>query len=229
MSRAARLLDLIQIFRRSRHPVTAAGLAHSLGVSERTIYRDILTLNAQGADIRGEAGLGYVLRSGFTVPPLMFTDGEIEALVLGLRWVTKLGDDRLGLDAADALAKITDVLPPELRARVDDAPLLAAARDADRARAAGLTQLREAIRAERKLHILYVDDAGQRSSRRIWPLVIGFFNDSEMLAAWCELRGAFRHFRLDRIVEIRPTSEALPRRRRHLLAEWREAEGIARH
>lgn len=229
MSRAARLLDLIQIFRRSRHPVTAAGLAHSLGVSERTIYRDILTLNAQGADIRGEAGLGYVLGSGFTVPPLMFTDGEIEALVLGLRWVTKLGDDRLGLDAADALAKITDVLPPELRARVDDAPLLAAARDADRARAAGLTLLREAMRTERKLEIVYIDSSGQRSKRQIWPLVIGFFNDAEVLAAWCELRQAFRHFRLDRILEITATSEALPRRRRRLLAEWRQAEGISHH
>lgn len=229
MSRAARLLDLIQIFRRSRHPVTAAGLAHSLGVSERTIYRDILTLNAQGADIRGEAGLGYVLGSGFTVPPLMFTDGEIEAVVLGLRWVTKLGDDRLGLDAADALAKITDVLPPYLRARIDDAPLLAAARETERARAAGLTLLREAMRAERKLAIVYIDSSGQRSKRQIWPLVIGFFKDAEVLAAWCEMRQAFRHFRLDRIIGITATSEALPRRRRRLLAEWRQAEGIVHH
>ncbi|UTD28536.1 YafY family protein [Bradyrhizobium sp. WD16] len=229
MSRAARLLDLIQIFRRSRHPVTAAGLAHSLGVSERTIYRDILTLNAQGADIRGEAGLGYVLGSGFTVPPLMFTDGEIEAVVLGLRWVTKLGDDRLGLDAADALAKITDVLPPDLRARIDDAPLLAAARETERARAAGLTLLREAMRAERKLAIVYIDSSGQRSKRQIWPLVIGFFKDAEVLAAWCEMRQAFRHFRLDRIIGITATSEALPRRRRRLLAEWRQAEGIVHH
>lgn len=229
MSRAARLLDLIQIFRRNRHPVTAASLAHSLGVSERTIYRDILTLNAQGADIRGEAGLGYVLGSGFTVPPLMFTDGEIEAVVLGLRWVTKLGDDRLGLDAADALAKITDVLPPDLRARIDDAPLLAAARETERARAAGLTLLREAMRAERKLAIVYIDSSGQRSKRQIWPLVIGFFKDAEVLAAWCEMRQAFRHFRLDRIIGITATSEALPRRRRRLLAEWRQAEGIVHH
>jgi predicted DNA-binding transcriptional regulator YafY len=100
MSRAARLLDLIQIFRRSRQPVTAQHLAESLGVSERTVYRDILTLNAQGADIRGEAGLGYVLAAGFTLPPLMFTDDEIEAIILGLRWVGQRGDTELAVAPA---------------------------------------------------------------------------------------------------------------------------------
>ena len=115
MSRSARLFDLLQALRRRRRPVTAQALAGELGVSIRTMYRDIATLQGQGADIRGEAGLGYVLTPGFMLPPLMFSADEIEALVLGSRWVAGRGDARLSAAARDALAKVAAVLPDELR------------------------------------------------------------------------------------------------------------------
>jgi len=220
MSRAARLLDLIQIFRRSRRPVTAKSLADSLGVSERTVYRDILTLNAQGADIRGEAGLGYVLAEGFTLPPLMFSDDEIEAIILGLRWVAQRGDEDLARGASDASAKITDVLPPNLRERAERTALRVATVNR---RPIGYRPavVRAAMRDERKLEITYLDVEQRRTSRKIWPLMLGFFEHAEILAAWCETRQDFRHFRIDRIVNAKLTAEPLPKRRTALVAEWR--------
>lgn len=220
MTRAARLLDLIQIFRRHRRPVTALHLAEALGVSERTVYRDILTLNAQGADIRGEAGLGYVLAEGFTLPPLMFTDDEIEALILGLRWVAQRGDDDLAAGARDASAKIADVLPQSLRDRAERTALSVATRTRKPTRYRPAV-VRAAMRDERKLEITYLDVAQRQTSRKIWPLMLGYFEHSEVLAAWCETRQDFRHFRIDRIVEARLTTEPLPRRRRVLVDEWR--------
>ncbi len=118
MSRSERLLDLIQILRRHRRPVSGRTLAAEMGVSIRTLYRDIATLQGQGAPIEGEAGLGYVLRPGFMLPPLMFTDEEIEAIVLGSRWVAKQPDRRLSQAATDALAKIAAVLPDWLSERL---------------------------------------------------------------------------------------------------------------
>src|SRR6478672_2616585 len=111
MSRTSRLLDLLELLRRHRSPVRGPALADQLGISIRTLYRDIATLQAQGADIQGEPGLGYVLRPGFMLPPLMFTREEIEALVLGSRWVAIRGDARLGAAADNAVAKIRAVLP----------------------------------------------------------------------------------------------------------------------
>src|SRR6266568_3284273 len=124
MSRSQRLLDLIQVLRRHRRPVTGAVLAEDVGVSLRTLYRDIETLKAQGAHIDGEAGIGYVLRPGFMLPPLMFTEEEIEALVLGSRWVADRGDARLGEAGRNALAKVAAVLPPDLREALDASALL---------------------------------------------------------------------------------------------------------
>src|ERR1700726_3062825 len=124
MSRAQRLLDLIQLLRRHRYPVSGAALAEELCVSLRTVYRDIDTLIAQGARIDGEAGAGYVLRDGFMLPPLMFSEEEINALVLGSRWVAERGDDPLRAAARNALAKIVAVLPEDMREEVDAGRLL---------------------------------------------------------------------------------------------------------
>ena len=124
MSRAERLLELIQILRRHRRPVSGRMLAAELGVSLRTLYRDIGALQAQGAGIDGEAGVGYILRPGFMLPPLMFSEDEIEALVLGSRWVADRGDARLGAAARNALAKIAAVLPADLRDELDASALL---------------------------------------------------------------------------------------------------------
>lgn len=225
MSRTERLLDLLQALRRRRRPVAAARLAAELGVSERTIYRDIATLVGQGAAIEGEAGLGYVLRPGFVLPPLMFSDEEIEALVLGLRFVALRGDASLRVAAADVLAKVTDVLPAALREKADDSGLLAAPMAP--APLADLSGLRRAIRTERRLHIAYADADGRASTRTIWPIALAYFERTRILAAWCETRQDFRHFRTDRILRADLGSETYPRRRRVLLAEWRQREGLA--
>ena len=226
MSRAERLLDLIQILRRHRHPVSGHALAKELGVSIRTLYRDIVTLQAQGARIDGEPGLGYVLRPGFMLPPLMFSEDEIEALVLGSRWVADRGDSRLGAAARDALAKIAAVLPADLRDELDTSTLLVGPGAPIAAGDAELASIRQAIRAERKLDITYRDVQDAETKRLIWPFAVGFFDRARVVVAWCELRQGFRHFRTDRIAALAPTDIRYPKRRQALLKEWRQAEGI---
>ncbi len=222
MSRAARLLALVQALRRRRRAVTAAVLAGELEVSLRTLYRDIDTLREQGAPITGEAGLGYVLQPGFFLPPLMFTDDEIDALVLGLRLVAARGDADLEGAAEDALAKIGSTLPPAKEDAIATSGLLAGA--VQSGDTAALSAIRGAIRAERKLQLRYSDKKGAGTERVVWPIAIGFFAGSEVLAAWCELRADFRHFRLDRIAAAELLDARLPRRHRILLAEWRSLE-----
>jgi predicted DNA-binding transcriptional regulator YafY len=226
MSRAQRLLDLIQILRRHRRPVTGGALAGEIGVSLRTLYRDIASLQAQGADIAGEAGFGYVLKPGFTLPPLMFTPEEIEALALGSQWVAKRADKRLAAAARNALAKIGAVTPPELSDVVDSSTLIVAAREEPTDLEGRLPAIRDAIRQERKLSIAYVDGDGGRSERVIWPFALAFFDEARVIAAWCEARVAFRHFRTDRIAAITTLETRYPRRRTALLKEWRATERI---
>ncbi len=225
--RAQRLLDLIQVLRRHRLPVTGAALADELGVSLRTLYRDIATLQAQGATIDGEPGVGYVLRPGFMLPPLMFSEDEIAALVLGSRWVADRADTPLGVAARNALAKIAAVLPPDLRDDVDASTLLIGPGPVIAAGDAELGTIRRAIRDERKLAIAYRDGRAATSDRLIWPFALAFFDRVRVVVAWCELRRAFRHFRTDRIVALTATEARYPRRRQVLLKEWRAAEGIA--
>jgi predicted DNA-binding transcriptional regulator YafY len=222
MSRTERLLDLLQILRRHRSPISGGALASELGVSLRSLYRDIATLRGQGARIEGEPGLGYVLRPGFTLPPLMFSVEELEALVLGSRWVALRSDDQ-GLAAAgrDALAKIAAVLPEELRREIEAATLLVGP-EAPHIDTVDAGLVREAIRRERKLAISYRDAAGRRSARTIWPFALGFFERARVVVAWCETRHGFRHFRLDRVTQLEVTAARYPRARAALLAEWRQ-------
>lgn len=226
MSRTERLLDLIQLLRRHRAPVTGPALADELGISIRTLYRDIATLQAQGADIQGEPGLGYVLRPGFTLPPLMFSADEIEALVLGSRWVARRAEDpRLGDAAANALSKITAVLPSELRDSVDGSNLLVGGGEVIPAQV-DLSAIRLAIREQKKLVIAYRNASGTATERTIWPFAVGFFDRVRVVIGWCELRTDYRHFRLDRIDRMEVLAERYPRRRAAMLKEWREREGI---
>jgi predicted DNA-binding transcriptional regulator YafY len=225
VSRAQRLLDLIQLLRRHRYPVAGRALADELGVSLRTVYRDIETLAAQGAHIDGEPGVGYVLRPGFMLPPLMFSEDEIEALVLGSRWVAEHADAPLGQAARNALAKIAAVLPDDLREDVDASGLMIgpappAAGDGE------LPTIRRAIRTECKLALRYADRDGAETRRTVWPFALGFFERARVVVAWCELRQDYRHFRTDRILALRLTDRRIPRRRRALLKEWRAIEGI---
>jgi predicted DNA-binding transcriptional regulator YafY len=227
VSRAERLLDLLQLLRRQRAPVSGATLSNELGISLRTLYRDIASLQAQGARIEGEPGLGYILRPGFTLPPLMFSEDELEALVLGSRWVAHRADDRLGLAARDALAKIAAVLPADLRDDLDSTTLLVGPGEPIVSGSLDLGVVRQAIRAERKLVITYRDLKDAESTRTIWPFALGFFDRVRVIVAWCELRQGFRHFRADRIGSLKPTEDGYPRRRQALLREWREVERVA--
>jgi predicted DNA-binding transcriptional regulator YafY len=233
MSRAERLLSLIQLLRRHRRPISGAKLAGELGISLRTLYRDIASLQAQGAAIDGAPGFGYVLQPGFMLPPLMFTTDEIEALVLGSRWVIGRADSRLGGAARQALAKIAAVLPPEARRVLDGSSLIVGpAVDSlpsvdPSAGEAGMPALRLAIRDEQKVALRYRDAQGRETKRMVWPVAVGFFDRARVLVAWCELRQELRHFRTDRITALDLTGQRYPRRRHVLLREWREAEGIA--
>jgi predicted DNA-binding transcriptional regulator YafY len=226
MSRAQRLLDLIQLLRRHRRAVSGALLAENLGVSLRTLYRDIETLKAQGAHIQGEAGIGFVLRPGFMLPPLMFSEEEIEALGLGSRWVSERADGALGKAAGNVLAKIGAVLPDDLKQGMDWSGLLIGPGEPIPAGDRELPAIRAAIRSERKIRIVYCDEQGNNTERTVWPAALAFYDRSRVVVAWCELRGSYRHFRTDRIAALEQTAESYPRRRASLLKEWRTIRGI---
>jgi len=227
LSRTQRLFDLIQLLRKHRYPISGRQLAEELGVSLRTVYRDIVTLQGQGASIEGEPGLGYVLRPGFMLPPLMFSEEEIEALVLGSRWVARRTDKKLRLAATNVLAKISAVLPEDLRQQLEFSGLLigpakTTVENDDEIEAS----VRKAIRKEMKLEISYSDANAEASERVIWPLALGFFEEIHVVVAWCELRLDFRHFRVDRIVSLNALETRYPKRRTMLLKQWREVNEI---
>ena len=226
MPRSDRLLELIQFLRTRRRPVGGAQLADEFGVSLRTIYRDIQTLIDRGAPIEGQAGVGYVLRPGFTVPPLMFSSDEIEAMVLGSQMVARSADVTLTKAARNALAKITAVLPAGRGDEADKSGVLAGPINSAAVESVDLAPIRNAIRMERKICITYSDETGARTERRIWPILLTFCARVRLLAAWCELREGYRQFRTDRIAALTETAEAYPRRRHALVREWRELEGL---
>ena len=226
MSRADRLLRLVQLLRRHRRPVSAAALAEELAVSVRSVYRDIDTLRAQGAVVEGAAGLGYVLRPGFLLPPLMFTEEELEAVVLGLRLTAEHGDEALGRAAVEVVAKLRAVLPRDLDALVAGTALLAGPsrqRVPDRI---DLAEVRRCIREQRKARIAYEDRGGAQSERLVWPIALGFFERARVAVAWCEERADFRSFRTDRIARWTTSTARFERPRAALLAEWRARERI---
>jgi predicted DNA-binding transcriptional regulator YafY len=203
MRRADRLFQVIQLLRR-RNVVTAAWLAGELEVSERTVYRDIRDLVLSGVPIEGEAGVGYMLRRGFDLPPLMFTEAEIEAMVLGARVVTSWGDAGLAKAAGEALARVESVLPDRLRARLNGTPLFAPGFHVPAAVVDKLAILRAALDARRKVRLDYTRADGDETERVVRPLGLFFWGYGWSLAAWCELREDFRSFRLDRIRALRP-------------------------
>lgn len=207
MRRADRLFEIIQILRR-RKMARAQDLAEKLEVSERTVYRDIRDLMASGVPIDGEAGVGYILRGGYDLPPVMFNEAEIEALVLGVRVVETWADPKLASAAEDVLAKVETVIPERLRQHMADTALLAPANPLVDPIIIDPGELRVAIRQRRKVHIRYSDADEQPSERDVWPLAMAFFGPVWVLASWCELRQGFRSFRLDRMSELAVLDES---------------------
>lgn len=221
MSRTDRLFSLSDALRRRRRPVTAAVLAQELSVSERTIYRDIATLSGLGAPVEGEAGLGYVLRSGFFLPPLMFDEDEREALVLGARWVERQADSVLAKAATNAIAKIAMATPRDQREALAETGLWAAIPRSEVDRTPTLRALREAMRREEKLAIAYRDAGGAETQRTIWPIGLAYYDAKRLISARCELRSGFRHFHAERIGTLTLTGERFPTRRSVLVKAWR--------
>lgn len=206
MRRADRLFEIIQLMRR-KAPVRARDLSEALEVSERTIYRDIQDLIASGVPIEGEAGVGYVLKAGFDLPPLMFKEQEIEALVLGARIVESLPDAELAEAASNAIAKIEAVIPDRLRGYMANTALLAPPHTYMEPIRFDMARLRGALRSQLKVHFRYTDYAGRQTVRTVRPLSLAYFGPIWLLAAWCELRDDFRTFRLDRIDDFEVLQE----------------------
>ena len=219
MRRADRLFDVIQVLRSAKKPVTAATLAEELEVTVRTIYRDVATLQARRVPIEGAPGLGYVLRKGFDLPPLMFTIDEVEAIAVGARLVGRLRDKELQRAAARVLDKVTVVLPESLRGHVADAPVYVSRGDAAEPRV-DMAQVRAAIRDRRKVRIAYVDEKGARTRRTIWPLAMAYYVDVTVVGAWCELRKDLRNFRIERVAASRLLAARFHDHNGTLLAEW---------
>lgn len=222
MRPADRLFQIIQILRRSRHPMTAKVIAAEIETSKRTVYRDIATLIAQRIPIRGEAGFGYVLEGGFDLPPLMLSSLEIEAAALGAQWVSQRGDPELARAAEDLIAKIAAIVPEPLRAYALDPVGRAPPAWEQASDAIDMAKVRTAIHAGRKIRMAYGDERGEISERTVWPVAIGYFDSVRHLVAWCETRRDFRSFRTDRVRAADFLDERYPERPAQLRARWRK-------
>ncbi len=220
MRRAERLFQIVQILRRTARPITAEAIAEELETSKRSVYRDIAALIGQRVPVRGEAGIGYVLEGGFDLPPLMLTEDETEAAVLGAQWVAGHGDPALARAARDLIAKIAVVLPKDLRPLIDSAAARTAPGWKIPPDAIDIAKARAWIRAGRKLAIDYRDGEGRETRRTVWPVAIGYMEARRVLVAWCELRRDFRDFRADRIVAADFLDERFPDRPDMLRTRW---------
>lgn len=220
MRRADRLFDIIQRLRSASRPTTAATLAEELEVTVRTIYRDIATLQARRIPIEGAPGIGYVLRQGFDLPPLMFTTEEVEAITVGIALLERLRDPKLQGAAESVLSKLQQAVPERLRAQLASPRFYVSEGSIARPEGVELFQIREAIRACRKIRITYRAEDGRRTRRTIWPIATLYYVDVTLIAGWCELRSGYRHFRIDRIVTSRMLDETYDPDGGRLMAEW---------
>lgn len=206
MGRTDRLFQIVQ-FLQQRRITTAEQIAEEMGVSVRTIYRDIQALSLSGVPIQGEAGVGYYLPQYFTLPPMTFNHNELEALLLGIRFAQSWADAELGHAASSALRKIEAVLPDSLKQQLGGSVLFAPGFYVPDVMTQSLADLRKAIQAQQKVSISYSRDDKQQSQRIIWPLALFFWGPAWSLTAWCELRESFRNFRLDRMEAVEVLDE----------------------
>jgi predicted DNA-binding transcriptional regulator YafY len=217
MPKSSRLFEIIQILRAAKSPVLAQAMAENLEVSVRTIYRDIATLQAMQTPILGEAGVGYVMRKGYDLPPLNLEVEEAEAIAIGLSLIARTGDPALWRAAGRAARKLNEAAPGTRR-------LVTSAWGLDDVQTVDLGRLRAAIREERKLRLDYTDVEGRQTRRQVWPLVLVYYVDAVTLVAWCELRQGLRHFRLDRVTDWRVTEALFTGQSSALVAEWEETQ-----
>ena len=222
MRRSDRLFDIIQHLRTATGPVTAATIARELEVTPRTIYRDIATLQARRVPIDGAAGIGYVLRKSFDLPPLMFTADEVEAIAIGARLVRRLRDTKLQEAADSVFSKVTVVLPEALRRQLTETPVYVSPGDTVEPQGVDLADVRSAIRDSRKLHIAYVDEKGRRTNRTVWPIAMAYYVDVTLVGAWCELRNGYRNFHVERIQSSKVLDELFDQDNGRLFREWSE-------
>ena len=222
MRRADRLFRIVQ-YLRGRRLTTAAFLGERLGVSLRTVYRDVRDLSLSGVPIDGEAGVGYRLKPGFDVPPLMFTLNEIEALAIGARMVEAWGGPVLAESARTAIEKIVAALPADRRLAVDQTRLYAPGFHVDGKAMQQLEAVRDAIGARRVLRLGYRDEKGSASEREVWPLALYFWGGSWTIAAWCENRNDFRNFRVDRVTALGALERRYPDQPGQRLADFLRA------
>ena len=215
LSRSDRMFEIIQLLRRSRAPMPAHAIAAVLEVDKRTVYRDIAALQAMRVPVEGEAGVGYVMRAGFHLPPLMFTAEEVEAIAVGLILLARTRDGGLQQAASRVRLKLAEVLPPHITP-IEGVPLRASTWSDVAPPEVDCGLIREAIRHERKLRFTYQDAASCRTTREVRPLTLTYWLDGIVLGAWCELRGSHRHFRLDRMTDCVATGEVFTGEGRHL-------------
>lgn len=226
MSRSDRLFEIIQRLRGAKRPLRAIDLAQALEVTERTVYRDMAALQAMRVPVEGAAGIGYVMRAGFDLPPVNFDTEEVEAVLVGLSLLARTGDKGLQKAAGRVAAKLGTILPPE-RSRLLEGGHVRVSRWGVKAEIKiDMLALREAIRAERKLRIAYVDEKGRRSTRKLRPVAIIYWIEVVVLVAWCEKRRAIRHFRLDRIPSCRVLKEDFRGEGDALRATWQAQEAL---
>jgi len=221
MHKPIRMLDLIATFRAAHRPLTAAEIGARHQISVRTVYRDIAALQAMGVPIDGAAGLGYILRPGFHMPPLNFTPEEAEAITVGLALLGRTGDRGLTAAAASVATKIAAVQPR--RGPDQPAALLASPWTGQPVASVDSAVLRRALREERILTITYRTAEGPETTRRILPLAMIYYVDATILAGYCELRGSFRHFRQDRILMARIERDHFRPRATALRRAWARA------
>lgn len=213
MTRTHRLLELLQLLRHQTTPIIGEVLANQLNISLRTLYRDISELKNQGADIRGEAGIGYILQHDLVLAPLNFTASELEALTLGVQWVQKLNDSDLAQSAKTAFKKIkvvTASTDTTLRVGPISYPQFKV----------NLQHIRQAIRFKNEIFIEYLSLKNEYSSRVLCPITIGYFENNAVLVGWCTTKHDFRHFRIDRIEQLHVLKTTFHDPKSELLKQW---------
>ncbi len=224
MRKAERLFQILNMLRNRRTVLTARDMAKELEVSERTIYRDVQALSLSGVPIEGEAGVGYRLQRHFEMPPLMFDHDEVEALLLGARMVRSWSDRQLAASASSALNKILAVLPPQLRALEETSPIKVPRFQQQTVASVYSEAIRKAIRDREVLELEYRDVKDETTWRNVWCLGLFFWGSTWTLVAWCELRGDYRVFRLDRISRFKQTGRYFKPERERSLDHYLELE-----